>query len=363
MRVLVLGGTGAIGVHLVKNLSKNGFDTYVTSRSYKKAENNLSYLKGDAKDISFLKEILIEHWDTIIDFMVYSTEEFKNRVDFLLSSTSQYVFLSSARVYAESVQPITETSDRLLDVSKDTEFLLTDEYALAKARQEDILKNSGRINWTIVRPYITFSKERLQLGVLEKEDWLYRALRGRTIVFSSDIISKITTMTYGLDVSKGLFSLIGNPKAMGNAFHITVSESNTWDEILDQYLSIIEKHLGFRPKVLLQNMNGFLELHPAKYQVKYDRLFIRRFDNSKIGQYLDLDAFTHSITGLKICLEEFLIDPKFKPINWRLEALKDKLSKETTPLNDIPRVRSKIIYIMYRNIPFGMLKSFKSFLN
>ncbi|RPA66584.1 NAD-dependent epimerase/dehydratase family protein [Cyclobacteriaceae bacterium YHN15] len=363
MRVLVLGGTGAIGVHLVKNLSKNGFDTYVTSRSYKKAENNLNYLQGNAKDISFLKEILSEQWGTIVDFMVYSTDEFKTRFDLLLNSTSQYMFISSARVYAESIQPITETSDRLLDVSKDSEFLLTDEYALAKARQEDILKNSGRKNWTIVRPYITFSEQRLQLGVFEKEDWLYRGIKGRTIVFSSDILSKVTTMTYGLDVSKGLFSLIGKQKSLENSFHITASECYTWDEILNLYLSIIEKYLGFRPKVLLQNMNGFLELHPGKYQVKYDRLFNRRFDNSKIKQYLDLNVFTNPITGLKKCLEGFLMDPKFKPINWRLEALKDKLSKETTPLNEIPGVKSKIIYIMYRNISLATIKKIKSILN
>ena len=67
---------------------------------------------------------------------------------------------------------------RLLDVSHDSIYLKTDEYALAKARQEDILRKSGKNNWTIIRPYITYSESRLQLGVLEKEAWLYRALKG-----------------------------------------------------------------------------------------------------------------------------------------------------------------------------------------
>ena len=162
--------------------------------------------------------------------MVYTTAGFKERVNYLLDATTQYVFLSSARVYADSEQPITETSPRLLDISQDEEFLSTDEYSLSKARQEDILRNSGRNNWTIIRPYITYSENRLQLGVLEKEEWLYRAIHGRTIVFSIDINTKLTTLTYGLDVAKGITAIIGKPNTLGGIFHITLEESITWSE-------------------------------------------------------------------------------------------------------------------------------------
>ena len=54
------------------------------------------------------------------------------------------MFLSSSRVYASQESPIREDSMRLLDVSHDSIYLKTDEYALAKARQEDILRKSGK---------------------------------------------------------------------------------------------------------------------------------------------------------------------------------------------------------------------------
>lgn len=92
------------------------------------------------------------------------------------------MFLSSARVYASSDMPITEDSPLILDMTDDKMYLRTDEYALAKARQEKFLKELGN-NFTIVRPYITFNQNRFQLGVQEKEMWLYRALRGRSIFF------------------------------------------------------------------------------------------------------------------------------------------------------------------------------------
>ncbi|HOG19853.1 MAG TPA: NAD-dependent epimerase/dehydratase family protein [Salinivirgaceae bacterium] len=253
MKILLLGGTGAMGEYLSDILSQKGNQTFVTTRSLRTSKENLTFIQGNAKNLSFLKSILDKRWDAIVDFMVYSTAQFQKRVDLLLNATHQYVFLSSARVYADSESPIVESSPRLLDVSNDVEFLKTDEYSLAKARQEDILRKSGKANWTIIRPYITFSSHRLQLGVLEKEDWLYRALKGKTIVFSEDINSKLTTLTFGIDVAKSISALIGEEETYGETFHITTEEHTKWSEILDLYLDILENHLGYRPKVIFEN--------------------------------------------------------------------------------------------------------------
>lgn len=349
MKILIFGGTGAMGNHLVDLLRDTDNEIVITTRdNNRKSSQNIRYIVGNAKDNEFLKTILQDSWDVIIDFMVYTTPNFKNRVDQLLNSTRQYIFLSSARVYADSKEPIKETSLRLLDVSTDKEFLSSDEYSLAKAKQEDILKISGKNNWTIIRPYITFSSQRLQLGILEKEDWLYRALNGRTIVFSKDIYSKSTTMTFGLDVAKGIKALIGNSDTLGETFHITSQQSLLWSEILNIYLKVLEKHLGYRPKVLLENLNNFHNYHPATYQIKYDRLFNRKFDNDKIGKYINVNDFTSTKEGLKVSLEEFLLQPSFKQINWRAEALKDRRTKEFAELSKIPGVKHKAKYLLYR---------------
>lgn len=348
MKILVLGGTGAMGVHLVKLLAQEGHNVFVTTRSQRDSSDSVRYIKGNSHDIEFLKENLQESWDAIVDFMVYSTKEFNDRVSLLLSSTNQYVFLSSARVYANSETPITETSERLLDISKDVEYLSTEEYALTKARQENILLNSGAKNWTIIRPYITYSENRLQLGVLEKEAWLYRAIKGRTIVFSKDISSKLTSLTYGLDVSTGIVSIVGNPKALGEAFHITLNSSITWEQVLSIYLDVIQKCLGFKPKVLLNDLDKFLLIHPTKYQVNYDRLYNRSFNNDKIERLSDNSSFKPVKDGLEHCLRHFLANQKFDKINWRLEAIKDKQTKERTALKEINGYRQKISYLIHR---------------
>ena len=350
MKVLVLGGTGAIGMYLVHLLANDGVETIVTSRKQRAAEENINYIQGNAHDMNFLQTILLEPWDAIVDFMSYTTQSFKERADLLLDATSQYVFLSSSRVYADSGTPIAEDSPRLLDISQDKVFLSTDEYSLAKARQENILRTSKRKNWTIIRPYITYSEHRLQLGVLEKEEWLYRALQGRTIVFSSDINSKLTTLTYGLDVSKGIMAVIGNSKALGDTFHVTTNSSITWNDILGVYLGVFEKSLGQKPKVLMQDLQSFIKCSPRKYQIYYDRLFNRTFDNSKISRYLNTDDFTKVEVGLKKCLADFMVNPIFNDINWKLEALKDRQAGEHTSLKEIQGIKQKVKYLFFRYV-------------
>lgn len=350
--ILLLGGTGAMGVHLASLLSQNPDNKiYVTSRTKQGGSGNIVYIKGNAHNEDFIIPLLEQQrWFAIVDFLIYTTEQFRLKVDRFLASTEQYVFLSSSRVYDQSDTLIKESSNRLLDSCHDASYLETDEYALTKARQENLLIQSGKSNWTIIRPYITFSEIRLQLGVLEKESWLYRALHGRTIVFSKDILDKRTTLTYGFDVARGIASIIGNSKAYGEPFHITIEESYTWGEILNVYLDVLEKHLGKRPKVLI--LDKYPYQHPERpfYQLIYDRYFNRSFDNSKICEFIDVNTFTPTLEGLRKCLESFLLTENFRNISWRNEAGRDKLTGEYTQYSEMPNLKTKIKYFIQRNI-------------
>lgn len=346
MKVLILGGTGAMGIHLVRNLSNNDVETFVTSRKKHNSEGNIKYIQGNAQNLDFLKAILNIRYDAIVDFMVYKTDSFKERVNFLLEATKQYVFISSARVYANSKQPITETSLRLLDVCEDKNYLTTDDYALTKARQEDILINSNKNNWTIIRPYITYSENRLQLGVMEKEDWFYRALNGRTIIFPKELLEKTSTLTYGLDVVKKIISTIGNVKAMGEIYHITTTESFTWRYILETYLDIIKKYTGQKAKVKYIEFNSSYRL--KNYQLIYDRQFDRIFDNTKILKISNQENFIVLKEGLDICVKKIIENRDSISISWVNEAIKDRYTKEFTKLREIKSIKHKVQYLLYR---------------
>lgn len=349
MRVLLLGGTGAMGVSLKSILAERGDEVYITSRSSHKAEENIHYLQGDAHDNRFLSEVLSDRrYDAIVDFMVWGSEVFEEKAPKLLRATDQYIFTSSSRVYADSKAPITENSSRLLDVCKDATYLQTDEYALAKARAENVLFASKCKNWTIIRPYITYNVERLQLGGAEKDLWLYRALHGRSILLPKDVAAHQTTMTFGRDVAAAIAALIGNDRAQGEAFHLTGSEHMAWIDVLKIYEDVLERETGVKPKLYQpESSDGFYRVMENQYQIQYDRLYDRVFDNSKIRNVCGNSLqFMSMRDGLTMCLQKFISAPRWNnaPIA-KGEAYLNKQVHEKMPLQEYSSAKEKTKYL------------------
>ena len=316
-KILILGGTGAMGAPLVDILNKKGYRIYVTTRQKRISSENITYKIGNAHEIDMLNAILYKNtFEAIIDFMSYKTEEFRERVHILLQHTKQYIFLSSARVFANNDRVITESSPRLLETSMDDAFLSSDAYALAKARSEDILRKFRGGNWTIIRPYITYNDFRLQLVALEKESWLKRALDGFAIPFPNDTSNRMTTLTYGGDVAQAISMLIGNNKALGEDFNITCTEAYTWREILEIYQDVFESKLGRRLNVWEPlNSNAIEVVMNNGYQILYDRMYDRIFDNTKLLDVCHEIHFKSPKEALKECMENFLKDQQWRPMN------------------------------------------------
>lgn len=305
MDVLVLGGTGAMGVHVCRILTERGCSVTTTSRRERRSDlPGLAYVKGSARDPTFVEGLLNRRWDAVVDFMSYSTEEFKGVYRRYLDSCSQYIFLSSYRVYAES-PVIREDTPRLLDVVDDPEYLATDEYALAKARCEDLLRDSGRGNWTVVRPAITYEAAvgRLQLGTFEADVWLWRAINGVPVPMPAGMLVKQTTLTWAGDAGRMVAALVGNPAALGEVFTVSGADHMAWGEVVEAYREVLPS-LKVRPC-------GQAELEAvvwSPYQMRYDRMLDRVVDNSKVIAAAGIDpaGLTSMRGGLKSALKQML---------------------------------------------------------
>lgn len=274
-RILLLGGTGAMGANLGRRLAERGYDVCVTSRSARTDAGRVHFICGNAKNKSFLEKTLgALKPDAVVDFMSYGSAEFALRRDVLLNGTGQYVFISSCRVFAgEEVH--TENSPRLLDVCQDTEYLKTDEYALAKARSENMLRDSGRRNWTIVRPCITYAYPRLQFGCLEANAFLPRVAQGLPVPMPVEMLQKRTTMLHGDMVAEMIARLVGNQRAIGEDFNTVTSENHTWAEVAELY----GEFLGM--KIAPCSLDAYMSFCNP-WQVKFGRMVHHVFDNRKI---------------------------------------------------------------------------------
>lgn len=338
-----------MGEYLVELLSKRpDWTVTVTSRRARLDRENVRYRVGNARDRDFMKQLLSEqNFDAIVDFMNYGYDEFAGCFHALLSATDHYIFLSSSRVYADSAAPITEKSPRLLDVSSDTAFLQTQRYALRKARQENLLTESGKSNFSIIRPYITYSNRRLQLGIYEKEQWLYRLLNHKPVIIRDEILTRRTTLTHGKDVSTVL-SRVMDSAPLAGPVQIMTSETMRWGDILKLYLQVLEEALG--PGACnvytCPSMEEIESLFEGGYNTKYDRLYDRVFDPSFAEQMFGHVAYTPMAQGLQTCLEELIRDWKdqgnrvFLPPAWDYEAIMDRMlsiNRETPEMDEAGR--------------------------
>ena len=348
MRVLILGGTGAMGAPLIEVLSEEkNKEIFVTSREEHADYKNIKYIKINAHNYEAINKIISKDtYDCIVDFMNYSLNEFEERYDFFLSNTKQYIFVSSARVYDQKDSWINERDKRLLDKSNDSFFLRTKEYSLEKAREENLLIESRKKNYTIIRPYITYNKNRLQLGVYEMEDWLYRAMKGQKIIIQQELLNKRTTLTYGNDVAFYISKLINNNSALGEIYNITENKSTlTWKDVIDIYKKVLSK---YDIELEYKLTNTFFK--DRKYQLLYDRYFNRVFDASKI-----IKECNYIITGsieekIEKCINSSFDNVNDNVSNLKLQAYMDKELNNFSTLKFLKGIKRKIKYIIYRCI-------------
>lgn len=312
-RALLLGGTGAMGVYLQDELVSAGWELVVTSRRPRESRPNVTFAEGSAKDPEFLRLLSSKSYDAVVDFMTWTPRAFEAVLPMLLGMSDQYVFLSSYRVFAAS-PVITESSPRLLDVCSDRRYTAGGEYAIAKAREEDQLRASNSSDWTIVRPAITYSKERFQLGTLEAGEWLWRALRGLPVPMAREVLECECTLSWGHDVARMIAKLLGNPVALGEDFNVATSKHQPWDEVLALYRSMLDFEVLEVPLGVYERCCCWSD-RELRYcpQLRYDRLCDRVLDNSKVLAATGMsEAELAGVSeGLALEFKEFLQNPSF----------------------------------------------------
>lgn len=341
-KVLLLGGTGAIGVYLAQELIISGFDVFVTTRSERISDSDkLTFLQGNARDNEFIKKIFTNEkkYDAIVDFMIYGTEEFNHRFELLLANCKHYIFLSSTRVFTKTNLPVTENSLRWLDLTTDCELQEPDNYNLAKARQEDILKKSNYSNWTIVRPGLVYSKNRFPLGTLESSMILFRAHCNCPVILPQEMLEKHTSMIWGGDAAKMIARLVLNREAFCDDFNVVSHKRNTWAEVATFYRKLI----GLR--IIPTTLDKYIQVTKCDPRILKSRMSNKVSDNSKILNItgIEKESITSIFDGLAIELKGLPDRSKISQINYALNAEMDKISHSRISLEKA-NTKEKIAY-------------------
>ena len=287
-RVLVIGSTGAMGHYVTKYLLEMGhYVTGVALDDQRLHSDRLTHIKANARDLEFLRPLVEQKFDGIVDFMSYPPDAKRFFTDYYklyLDNTDHYIFLSSCRVYADEEVPVRETSPRLLDVSKDEALLASNDYCMHKARAEDLLWASGYKNFSIVSPATVLSDKMFKLVTLEATNTIGRARKGKKVVLPMEAQDKPATLSWAGDVSRMIAGILFKEEAMGEAFNVCSAESQTWGKIAEYYKEFCGVEIVWIPKedyLKIVSKDGTVE-PGARWQLEYARLFHRITDNSKV---------------------------------------------------------------------------------
>ncbi|MBE6787523.1 MAG: hypothetical protein E7537_04160 [Ruminococcaceae bacterium] len=303
-KVLLIGGGGTLGTYTARELLELDFNVDIICLEDKISQNkNLNYYKCDA-NLETLKEFLKDRkYNGIVNFIHYPDVEVYQFIhELLISKTEHLIVLSSYRVYANEQIPVTETAPKLLDISKDKEFLKTEKYALSKAKLEKYLYNERKgEHWTVVRPVISFSKLRFDLVTYYGYELFELFKKEKPIPLPIEAKNLTAGIDWAGNVGKLIANLLLKPETFCEAYTVSSAQNLTWGEVAKLY----EKNIG--AKFEWVSTKEFLEAvnYNNYYTLIYDRLFDRKIDNSKILKATGLTKsdFFSIEDGLKIELE------------------------------------------------------------
>ena len=232
MKILIVGGTGTISSAITRQLAASGHDLWLLNRGNRKDEVPAN-VKQVITDIDNEHEVLRllgnEQFDTVCEFIGFVPAQVERDIRLFKGRTRQYVYISSASAYNKPAANHVITEGTTLA----NPYW---EYSRNKIACEELLMREYRENGfpiTIVRPSHTYCERGVPVSVHGmKGSWqvLKRMMEGKPVLVQGDG-SSLWTLTWNEDFARGFIGLLGNPKAIGEAFQIMSDERLTWNQI------------------------------------------------------------------------------------------------------------------------------------
>ncbi len=153
LRFLVLGGTGFIGPHMVREALRRGHSVELFNRG--RTNNDMfpdltTYIGDRNKDIDALRD---GNWDIVIDNSGYVPRHVADSARLLASRASHYIFVSSISVYGDFSAPLDEDSPLGTIDDETIEEVTNETYGPLKALCEKRAADEfGADRVTVLRP-------------------------------------------------------------------------------------------------------------------------------------------------------------------------------------------------------------------
>jgi nucleoside-diphosphate-sugar epimerase len=320
LKVLFIGGSGIISSASTALAVERGVDLTVLNRgatTTRPVPDGVRQVQGDVRDARSVRDALGDaEFDAVVDWVAYTPDQVRGDLELFGGRTGQYVFISSASAYQTppSRVPVTESTPLR------NPFW---EYSRNKIACEELLVRAYRdegVPITIVRPSHTYDRTAVPID----GGWtvVERMRQGRPVVVHGDGTS-LWTLTHHTDFAKGFVPLLGNPRTLGEAFHITSDDVLTWDQIV----RTLGRAAGVEPRIVHVPSDVIAAADPEwGAGLLGDKAHSMVFDNAKIRSVVP--GFVATVPfeqGAREIVDWHDADPDRRQVDARLDAVMDSL--------------------------------------
>ena len=323
----MIGGTGTISSAITRQLAAGGHELWLLNRGSRKNEVPAS-VKQVIADIDDTDEVLRQlgdaQFDAVCEFIGFLPSQVERDIRLFKGRTRQYVYISSASAYNKPAANHVITEGTTLANPHWA-------YSRNKIACEELLMREWRGNGfpvTIVRPSHTYCERGVPVSVHgPKGSWqvLKRMMEGKPVIVNGDG-SSLWTLTWNEDFARGFIGLLGNPKALGEAFQIMSDEQLSWDQIYH----CVANALGVEPKLYHVASDFLVATSPKTWDFEGnligDKSVTVIFDCSKLKRAVPgFCATTPFHEGVRRCVAHILAHPELQTEDPEFDAWCDRV--------------------------------------
>ena len=327
LKVLFIGGTGVISSACAREAVSGDHDIelFVLTRGQSAARPlppGVTELRADARDAASVRDAVGGlDFDCVVDFIAFTPGHVRADLDLFRGRTGQYVFISTASAYQKppSRLPVTESTPL-----RNPHW----QYSRDKIACEDLLTAEYRDTGfpaTVIRPSHTYDASKTVLS----GGWtsLRRMLTGKPVIVHGDGTS-LWTVTHHTDFARAFVPLLGHPRTLGEAFHITSDDVLTWDQIAHALAGA----LGVTPRIV-HVPSDVIAAHDPDWGAGLlgDKAHSMVFDNAKVKSVVPgWRAVVPFERGAREIARWYTSDPggPRQVIDEKLDALMDRLADD-----------------------------------
>ena len=320
-RVLFIGGSGVISSACSRVAVDSGIELSVLNRGrsiVRPLPPGVSMLRADIREPRSVRdEIKDREFDAVVDWVAFTPEHVRADIELFRGRTGHYVFISSASAYQTppARMPVTESTplrNPYWQYSRDK--IACEETLVAAYREEGFPA-------TIIRPSHTYDETLVPFD----GGWtvLGRMLAGKPVIVHGDGTS-LWTLTHHDDFARAFVPLLGHPRTLGEAIHITSDDVLTWNQIAETLAAA----LGVTARLVHVPSDAIAAADPDwGAGLLGDKAHSMVFDNAKLrGIVPGWRAVIPFERGARQIADWYLADPARQVTDQALDAVMDKLA-------------------------------------